>query len=86
MDLDSIYEVARGINKLADEGKIRYSDIDDLITIVVKVDAARHYGIDKELYRRTHEGSDEGFIHSDNPIDVTLFGVKFIIEIDVTNG
>lgn len=80
MDLNAIYEVARAVNKLADDGSIRYDDIDRAMVITIEVDGARHYGIDKELYRRTHNNSDEGFVHSEEPIEVNLFGVHFLIK------
>lgn len=82
MDLDSIYAFAKAVNKLADDGGIRYEDIDNAITIHIKVNPIRHFGIDKELYRRTHEGVDEGFVHSTQPIEAMIDGIKFIIEQD----
>lgn len=79
MDLDAIYAVSIALNQLAQNGDIRYEDIDEAITVNIDVNAIRHYGIDKELYRKTHDGSDEGFVHSNDPIEATINDVKFII-------
>ena len=79
MDLNSIYAVATAINRLAEDGQIRYEDIDEAMVINIDVTPTMHYGIDKELYRLTHGGEDEGFIHSSAPIEAQIDKVRFVI-------
>ena len=80
MDLDSIYSVAAAINKLADDGLIRYEDIDKAMAIHISVSPLRHFGIDKELYRQSKGEVDSDFIHNKGPIEATIDGVRFVIE------
>lgn len=80
MDLNAIYAVSNAINKLAEKGEIRYEDIDNAIVISIEVTPDMHYGIDKELYRITHENSTDGFIHSHSPIEACINDVHFLIK------
>lgn len=78
MELRHIYGLADVINEAILEEKLP-KDIRNEIMIVANVSPTTSYGIDKEFYRLTHDGSDEGFIHRD-VIDATISKVKFKIK------
>lgn len=77
MELRHIYRLADVINEAILEEKLP-KEIRDDISIIVNVSPTTSYGIDKEFYRLTHDGSDEGFVHSGN-IDASISNVKFNI-------
>ena len=79
LDLNSIYEIAKAINTLGEKDIVSFHDIDRSLVVGLEVPSTIHYGIDKEFYRTTHNGSDEGFEHVDAPIEATVSGVRFLI-------
>lgn len=77
MELRHIYGIANAINKaFEDEG---WKDNRDDLMISVMVSPTTHYGIDKEFYRQTHDGSIEGFERSDELIFANIDGIVFKI-------
>lgn len=79
IDLNTIYTIAAAINELGEKGEVDFRDIDNSMVIGLEVSPSIHYGIDKEFYRTTHDGSDDGFEHLDAPIDAAICGVRFVI-------
>lgn len=54
------------------------NEIYDKTEITMKFSPTTFYGIDKEFYKLTHNGSYEGFVHSEE-VNATINGIRFKI-------
>ena len=78
MNLDNIYAISNAINEQVIQGKIKKEQLEDMY-IHIQVNPDILYGIDKEVYRLSHDDSTEGFEHK-SEIKVKIDNVNFIID------
>lgn len=77
MELRHIYTIATSLNNIFDTDDLVGADISD-IELNVKLSPSTLYGIDREFYRQTHDGSIDGFVHN-KKIDAIIDNVHFVL-------
>ena len=77
MELRHIYTIAMNLKNIFDTDDLVGADISD-IELNVKLSPSTLYGIDREFYRQTHDGSIDGFVHN-KKIDANIDNVHFVL-------
>lgn len=78
MDLNNVYALTNSINEEVVKGNLNKNDLNDIV-ISVLVEPNILYGIDKEFYRISHEGSSDGFTHT-SEVRAKLDRINFIFK------
>lgn len=77
MELRHIYNIATTLNNAFNSDELVGGDINDL-EIEIKVSPTTLFGIDKEFYRQTHNGSTDGFKHN-KKVNAIIDNVHFVL-------
>lgn len=77
MELRHIYSIAAKMSDTFNTDDLVGADIND-VEISIKVSPSTLYGIDQEFYRKTNDGSLEGFKHN-KKIDAIIDNVHFVL-------
>lgn len=78
MDLNKVYAITNGINEEIIKGNISKTDLNDIV-INILLSPEILYGVDKEFYRLSHDGSVDGFEHT-LEVRAKLDGINFIFQ------
>lgn len=78
MNLKSIYAIANKINEAVLADSLSKDSLAD-VEVHIKGSPSQLYAIDRELYRMAHDGSSEGFMHTEK-IKAIIDKVSFIFE------
>ena len=76
MGVDEAYLLSNIINEKVNDGTLNKEVLENIV-ITVNVAPAILYGIDKEFYRISHEGTTEGFKHT-SKVAARIDNVRFV--------